>query len=104
MDGRRGGNRARLSVAQLAEVRARQHTLTPAALFGPAAHTPDGQHWSIPDLQRALEQWYGVHYSSRGSYHRLLHHCGFSYHRTAKLYQSHSERQIAAFEEALEKN
>lgn len=104
VDGRRGGNRARLRVEQLAEVRERLHTLTPAALFGPAAHTPDGQYWSIPDFQRALEQWYGVRYSSRGSYHRLLHQCGFSYQRTAKVYKSRSERQIAAFEEALEKN
>jgi transposase len=104
VDGRRGGNRARLSVAQLAALHERLHTLTPAALFGAAAQTPDGQYWSIADLQRALEQWYGVRYSSRGSYHRLMHHCGFSYQRTAKVYKSRSERQIAAFEEALEKN
>ena len=103
VDGRRGGNRARLSGEQLAEVRERLHTLTPAALFGTRAYTPDGQYWSIPDFQRALEQWYGVRYSSRGSYHRLLHHCGFSYQRTAKVYKSRSEGQIAAFEEALEK-
>ena len=103
VDGRRGGNRARLSVAQLAEVRERLHTLSPAALFGAAAHTPDGQYWSIADFQRALRQWYGVSYSSRGSYHRLLHQCGFSYQRATKVYQSRAERQIAAFEEQLKK-
>lgn len=104
VDARRGGNRAHLTAAQLAEVRERLHTLTPAALFGTEASTPDGQYWSGADFQRALYQWYGVSYSSRGSYHRLLQQCGFSYQRAAKVYQSRSERQIAAFEEQLEKN
>ena len=67
LDGRRGGNRARLSVQQLAALRERWHTLTPAALFGAEASTPDGQYWSTPDFQHALEQWYGVSYSRRGS-------------------------------------
>ncbi len=104
MDARRGGNRARLSAEQLVELRERLHSLTPGALFGVEASTPEGQYWSIADFQRALDQWYSVRYSSRGSYHRLLHQCGFSYQRAAKVYKSRSERQIAAFEEQLEKN
>jgi transposase len=104
IDARRGGNRARLSAEQLAEVRERLHSLTPQLLFGQEASTPDGQYWSIADFQRALRQRYGVSYSSRGSYHRLLQQCGFSYQRAAKVYKSRSERQIAAFEEQLEKN
>ena len=104
MDARRGGNRARLSAEHLAEVRERLHSLTPHLLFGQEASTPDGQYWSIPDFQRALRQWYGVSYSSRGSYHRLLHQCGFSYQRAAKLYKSRSAQQVAQFEEQLEKN
>ena len=92
-----------LSAEQLVELRERLHSLTPGALFGGGASTPDGQYWSIPDFQRALNQWYRVRYSSRGSYHRLLHQCGFSYQRAAKVYKSRSERQITAFEEQLEK-
>ena len=104
VDARRGGNRAHLRAGQLAELRERLHTLTPRGVLGHEASTPDGQYWSVRDFQRAVRQWYGVTYTSRGSYHRLLHLCGFSYQRTAKVYKSRSERQIAAFEEQLEKN
>ena len=104
VDERRGGNRARLSAGQLAELCERLHRLRPIELFGEEAHTPDGQYWSVADFQRALRQWYGVSYSSRGSYHRLLHQCGFSYQRAAKVYKSRAERQIAEVAEQLENN
>lgn len=104
VDKRAGGNRAKLTQAQLEELRDRLHNYTPNELFGPTAATADGQFWTLPDLQRAIEQEYGVCYQSPSSYPRLFHHCGFSYQRPAKVYKSRSEAKIAEFEEQLEKN
>jgi len=104
VDKRRGGNHRKLDAAQLEELRIRLQNHTPGELFGPSAATDDGQFWTVPDLQRAIEQWYGVQYQSPGSYRRLLHACGFSYQRPSKVYKSRSAAKIAEFEEQLEKN
>ena len=80
------------------------HRYTPVDLFGQAAATADGQFWTVPDLQRAMAQWYGVDYQSRSSYHRYFDLCGFSYQRPAKVYKSRSEARVAEFEAELEKN
>lgn len=103
-DKRAGGNRAKLKMAQLEELRERLHRYTPADLFGPTAATMDGQFWTVPDLVRAIEQWYGVTYQSRSSYCHLFDLCGFSYQRPAKVYKSRSAVKVAEFEEQLEKN
>ncbi len=100
-DHRIGGNRAKLSPEQVARLQARLHCYTPADLFGAAAH---GQFWTIPDLGRAIEQWYGVCYQSTRSYLRCFERCGFTYQRPAKVYQSRKESQVAEFEAQLEKN
>jgi transposase len=104
VDKRRGGNNTRLDSVQLEDLRVRLQSHTPAELFGSSAATDDGQFWTVPDLQRAIEQWYGVRYQSAGSYPRLFHVCGFSYQRPAKVYKSRSAAKIADFEEQLEKN
>jgi transposase len=103
VDKRRGGNRAKLRPAQIEELQARLHQYTPANLFGPTAATADGQFWTVEDLQRAIEQWYGVCYQSRTSYYSLFERCDFSRQRPAKGYKSRSEAKIAEFEEQLEK-
>jgi transposase len=103
VDKRRGGNRAKLKEKQLEELRTRLRTYTPANLFGTTAATTDGQFWTVDDLQHAVQQWYGVSYQSRGSYHRLFDLCDFSYQRPAKVYKSRSEAKVAEFEEQLEK-
>ena len=74
------------------------------ALFGATAATADGQFWTVEDLHRAVERWYGVSYRSRTSYHRLLDLCGFSYQRPTKTYKSRSEAKVSEFEIQLEKN
>jgi transposase len=104
LDKRLGGNRARLTKAQIQELKGRLHTYTPADLFGTRAATGDGQFWTIPDLQQAIQRWYGVTYRSRGSYHCYLDLCGFSYQRPQKVYKSRSEAKVAEFEAQLEKN
>ena len=104
VDGRVGGNRAKLSPDQRETVRAMLYQYTPRQLVGPETATPDGQFWSVPDLTRAVQAWVGVTWSSPSSYLALLADCGFTYQRTQKVYTSRSERAILAFEEQLEKN
>ncbi len=103
-DGRLGGNSAKLTPEQRAEVELRLHQYTPRDLFGATTDTPTGQFWTIEDLERAVQQWYGVHYASRTSYANLLHACGFSYHRPAKVFKSQRRPQMMEFEEQVEKN
>jgi len=102
VDKRTGGNRAKLKPMELEDLSVRLRSYTPAELFGPSA--ADGQYWTVPDLQRAIERWYGVSYQSLSSYGRVFHRCGFSYQRPAKVFKSRSAAKIAEFEEQLEKN
>ena len=67
-----GGNNARLSEAQLADLTRRLAETTPAAVFGSAAENLKGQNWTTKDLYRAVRLWYGVEYNSPSSYYRLL--------------------------------
>jgi putative transposase len=101
-DKRVGGTRARLSRVQIEELKARLHSYTPAQLFGHEA--AGGQFWTVPDLVRGLEQWYGLVYQSLSSYTQLFDLCGFSYQRTEKVYKSRAEAKVAEFEAQLEKN
>src|ERR687893_1252485 len=104
VDGRVGGNRAKLTPDQRETVRATLHQYTPRQLFGPTTATPDGQFWTVPDLKRAVQDWVGVTWSSPSSYRALLADCGFSYQRAQNVFKSRSERAVLAFEEQLEKN
>jgi transposase len=104
-DHREGGNRALLDEAQVADVRAKLHQYRPVDVLGPqGVATASGQHWTVPDLKRALQQWYDLVYRSNSSYRQLFGHCGFSYQRSARVFRSRSAEQVADFEEQLEKN
>ena len=102
-DGRIGGNRAKLTPAQRQTVRAYLQQSTPRQLFGPDAATPDGQFWTVPDLQRAVKHWFGVTWDSPTSYVTLLQECNFSFQRTQKVYTSRREADVMAFDERLGK-
>ena len=104
VDKRAGGNRAKLTLAQIEELKGRLHAYAPAQLLGSSAATADGQFWTVSDLRRTVGQWYGVSYRNARSYHRLFDLCGFSYQRVAKAYKSRSASKVAEFEEQLEKN
>jgi transposase len=103
-DQRRGGNRSRLSPVQIEQLKARLYLYTPADLSGNTAATAQGQFWAVPDLRRAIQQWYGINYQSPSSYLRYFDLGGFSYQRPAKVYQSRKEAQVAEFEAQLGKN
>ena len=79
VDKRKGGNRAKLKQEQVDGLREQLQMYTPADLFGTTSATESGEFWTVPDLERAIEQWYGASYRSPASYHRLLHLSGFSY-------------------------
>ena len=103
-DQRVGGNRARLSREEVEALKIRLHLYSPADLFGPTTATAEGQFWTVPDLRRAMQQWYGINYQSPSSYLRYFDLCGFSYQRPARVYKSRKETQVADFEAELEKN
>ena len=58
----------------------------------------------MPDLKRAVQQWFGVAWNSHRSYLARLADCEFTYQRPQKVFKSRREREIVAFEEQLEKN
>ncbi len=102
-DQRVGGNAAKLTSEQMAHLGERLHQYTPRDVFGSDTWTAAGQFWTVEDLERALAQWFSVHYRSRSSYVRLLHACGFSYQRPAKVFKSQRPSQMAEFEALVEK-
>jgi transposase len=103
-DHRDGRNRAKLRPSQLADLRERLDLYTPRDVLGPHTHTASGQHWTVEDLARAMQNWYGISWKTRASYHTLFARCGFTYQRTEKVYKSRRDRQVAEFEAQVEKN
>jgi transposase len=102
-DHRGGRQRAKLSLEQIEEVRDKLHQYSPRDLFGDQTHTSSGQHWTVEDLSRAVERWYGVRWQTRGSYHRLFTQCGFSFQRAEKVYKSRRDPDVMEFEAMVEK-
>jgi transposase len=100
---RGGPARAKLKPEQVAEVREKLRQYRPYDLFGPEAQTANGQHWTVEDLARAVQQWYGVSWKTRTSYHQLFEQCGYSFQRTEKVYKSRREREVLEFEAQVEK-
>lgn len=103
-DHRTGGNSAKLSSDQVADLSSKLRLYTPRSLFGPDTATPDGSVWTVPDLKRAVAFWYDVTYQSLTSYYTLFERCKFSYHQPAIAYQSRRESAVLEFEALLEKN
>ena len=71
-----GGNNARLSQAQLADLTCRLAETTPRDVFNSHTATPDGRRWTVQDLYRAIRLWYGIAYRSPSSYYTLLARLG----------------------------
>ena len=100
----RGGNRARLTPQQRAEVGEKLHQYRPDQLLASEERRATLPFWTVEDLMVLLERWYGVRFTSRTSYGTLLHECGFSLQRTGKQYRSRpSAEEIAEAEAQLEK-
>jgi transposase len=104
LDHRDGRNRAKLRPEQLDDLREKLHRYTPRDLFGPNTQIASGQYWTVEDLVRAVQGWYGISWKTRASYHTIFARCGFTYQRTEKVYKSRRERDVADFEAQVEKN
>lgn len=104
VDHRMGGNSRKLTAAQVADLKERLPQYSPQAVFGSATATAEGRFWTVEDLQRAIQHWYGVYYQSRTSCLSLFARCGFSYQRPARVFKSRRAADVAAFEETVEKN
>jgi transposase len=103
-DGRVGGNRAKLTKEQRAEIRQKVNEYRPDQILPPDIRVSQGAFWTVSDLRIAVERWYGVEYHSPTSYITLLHECRFSQQKPAGQYRSRaSEQAIADFEGELEK-
>jgi len=102
-DERLGGNNAKLTAAQREALKIRLQAATPGMLFGSATAAPSGEFWTVADVQKAVEEWYGVSYRSATSYRQLLVSSGFSYQRPAKVFKSRRPSKVAEFEEEFEK-
>ena len=103
-DHRAGGNSAKLSRDQVADLSCKLRLYTPRWLFGPDAATTDGQAWTVDDLRRAVQDWYGVTYQSVVSYYTLFERCNYSYHQPTKVFKSRNEAAVMEFEPVLENN
>lgn len=101
----RGGRvRAKLSLAQLAELDQKLHQYCPRDVLGSHTQTSSGQYWTVEDLACVVERWYKVKWSSRSGYHRVFAYCQFTYQRTEKVYKSRRAADVAEFEAQLEKS
>ena len=103
-DHRAGGNSAKLSREQVADLSGKLRLYTPRSLFGPDAATSDGQAWTVADLRRAVQEWYGINYQSVVSYYSLFKRCDYSFHQPTKVFKSRNEAAVMEFETLLEKN
>ena len=104
VDRRQGGNHKYLTDEQIAELGTKLRRYRPVDLFGSGQTAlADGLHWTVPDLKRAVQQWYQVSYQRPTSYQQLFQRCAYSYQRTAKVYRSRSEAKVADFAETAEK-
>lgn len=62
-----------------------------------------GKFWTIPFLETLVYQQFHVRYKDQDSYRRLLHWCGFSYHKPDKVNIRQKEHMKKRFEETIKK-
>jgi transposase len=100
----RGGNHARLSQAQRAEVIAKVQQYRPDQVLNAEVRVSRGAFWTVSDLRIGVKACYGVTWRSDNSYRTLIGQAGLSLQRTENTYRSRPDDQtIAEFEAGLEK-
>jgi transposase len=101
-DKRTGGNHRKLTSDQVIDLTHKLRQYTPRSLFG-SETVASGEYWTLPDLRRAIQYWYGVTYQSDTSYRSLFHRCGFSSHRPSRVFRSRNQQMVDDFEDQIEK-
>jgi transposase len=104
IDGRVGGNSAKLSAEQIEGLQQKLQLYRPNQILRMDEYRSNGEFWGAYELAILLKREYQVVYRSATSYRNLLRQCGFSRQRPAQQYKSRNEHKVATFEEALEKN
>lgn len=98
------GNANKLTDEQQADLAEKLKHYTPDQVLEPDIRVARGSFWTVSDVRIGVERWYGVTYRSTRSYRTLLHRCGLSYQKAAKVYRSQpSAARVADFEAELEK-
>jgi putative transposase len=104
VSGWRGGNNARLTPTERAEVIAKIKQYQPDQLLPSEARVSRGVFWTVSDLQIGIQHWYGVTWRSNNSYRTVLAEAGLSLQQAENTYRSRpDDLTIANFEAALEK-
>jgi transposase len=102
--GWQGGNNARLTAIERAEVIAKVKQYPPDQLLPSEVRVSHGAFWTVSDLQIGIQRWYGVTWRSNNSYRTLLAEAGLSLQQTENTYRSRpNDLAIADFEAMLEK-
>lgn len=104
IDGRVGGNSAKLSAEQIEAIQRKLHLYRPNQILRTDEYSGNGEFWGTRELAILLKRDYQVVYRSANSYRNLLRQCELSRQRPAQQYKSRNELKVATFEEALEKN
>jgi transposase len=104
LDGRVGGNSAKLSGEQIEAIQRKLHIYRPNQLLRTDEYSGNGEFWGTRELASLLKRDYQVVYQSTNAYRNLLRQCELSRQRPAQQYKSRNEGKVADFEEALEKN
>lgn len=104
IDGRVGGNSAKLSTEQIEGIQRKVHLYRPNQILRTDEYSRNGEFWGVRDLAILLQREYQVVYRSANSYRNLLRQCELSRQRPARQYKSRNELKVATFEEELEKN
>jgi transposase len=104
VSGWRGGNNARLTATQRAEVLAKVEQYRPDQILPSEIRVSRGAFWTVSDLRVGIERWYGVSWRSDNSYRAFLAAAGLSLQRTENVYRSRpDDLTVADFEARLEK-
>ena len=99
-----GGNNARLTAMQRAEVLAKVKQYQPDQLLPTEVRVSRGTFWTVSDLRIGMQRWYGVAWRSDNSYRTFLAQAGLSLQRPENVYRSRpADLTVAAFEAKLEK-
>lgn len=103
IDRRVGGNSAKMTADEQAELQTKLHSYRPNQVLRPGEYQGNGEFWSARDLSVLLEREYGIVYRSPNSYRNVLKRVGLSRQRPAQQYKSRSEAKVMDFDESLEK-
>jgi transposase len=102
--GWRGGNNARLSPTQRAELIAKVQHYPPDQLLPTEVRVSRGAFWTVSDLRIGIQRWYGITWRSHNSYRAVLAQAGLRLQRTENTYRSRpDDLTVADFEARLEK-